>query len=137
MYQSALDDGAQMHFEAVVLDIPCDASPRLKFKKFARINRTDDRTVYNLMGNMDFSLDPGMLANNKRSTALTRRADIALHLAIYAEPADKRHVPFDFGASPDQAIDPTLRFAGFVFFEKHGIPPLYSVTVCDARVTPS
>ena len=42
-----------------------------------------------------------------------------------------------FGQQANQTVYPALRFSGFIFFEKHVHSSLYSVTVCEARVTPS
>lgn len=124
MYQPALDDGTQVHFEAVVLNISCDAGPRLKFKEFARKDRSGNRSIDNQMGNVDFPLDTGMLADHQRSSPITSRTDIAFDLAIHPKTAHKGHVTFYFRTRSDQAIDPVLRFIGFVFLEKHGISPL-------------
>jgi hypothetical protein len=70
MYQPSLDYGAKVHFKAVVLHVSCDASSRLKFKEFARVDRPDDRAVDNQMGNMDFPFDAGMFAENQCPSAI-------------------------------------------------------------------
>ncbi|MCZ7655115.1 MAG: hypothetical protein M5R42_13850 [Rhodocyclaceae bacterium] len=63
--------------------------------------------------------------------------NIALNLSINPKASGKHDVTFYLGARSNQTVYPALRFSGFIFFEKHVHSSLYSVTVCEARVTPS
>jgi len=116
MHQAALNNGPQMHFKAAVLDIPCDARARLKFKEVAGKHRSNNRSVNNQVGNMDFPFDSGVLAHHKRTATIARRTDIPFDFPINPQATDKSHIAFDLGPSADQAVNPALWFAGFIFF---------------------
>jgi hypothetical protein len=129
MHQTTLYHSALLHFDLVVLDIPCDTCRRQEFKRFTSEHRSNHGSVDNHVADGDCSFYAGFLADNQRAFLTILAADIAPHLAVYAQASGKTHISLDTCTRTDEAIYTTP--GGFALFDTeheylrlkiHGLP---------------
>ncbi len=76
----------------------------------ATVTTPHDSPVGHQMGHLHRPLDARLLTEHEsQRTRAFRRLDIAVHLAIDAQPPAEAEIPFDPRACPDQTVDPALR----------------------------
>ena len=114
MHQPSLNDSTLLHFDLMILDIPCDTGRREEFQRLCGHDGTNNDAVDHDMTDGDGALDAGFLADHQGPVATALAADIAAHFAVDTQSSLEDHVPFDTRSRADETIDTVLRQA-FLF----------------------
>ena len=104
MSKPALNHRAKVHFQRRVVHVARHMRTRLQLQKLFSMHRPHDGAIYDQMRDMNFALDPRLLAYHQRARLTFGGADIALDLAIHAQAAGENDVPFDSRAGADEAV---------------------------------
>jgi hypothetical protein len=108
MHQATLNNGAEVHFDSGVLDIPGDLGARLELQEIARMDRSDHGAVDYHVGHRYLALDTSVLTQHQGGRLAIGGANITADFTIDAQTPAESHITRQGRARADQAVDSPL-----------------------------
>ena len=114
MHQSAIDLGADRHFNQVIVNAALDSGFRRQFNARRPEHIADDLTIEHHIGHLDFALDTPEFTQDQERGAAFFSDHVTVDLAIDVQAAGKHQITVDLGTLPDQCVDTSCTKAFFL-----------------------